>query len=43
MFSILAPGKRIPPHDGPYKGVLRYHLGLDGPGRTGRAGGHPGR
>jgi beta-hydroxylase len=34
MFSILAPGKRIPPHDGPYKGVLRYHLGLavpDGP------------
>lgn len=28
MFSILAPGKRIPPHHGPYKGVLRYHLGL---------------
>lgn len=28
MFSILAPGKRIPAHDGPYKGVLRYHLGL---------------
>ncbi len=28
MFSILAPRKRIPPHDGPYKGVLRYHLGL---------------
>ena len=28
MFSILAPGKRIPPHTGPYKGVLRYHLGL---------------
>jgi beta-hydroxylase len=28
MFSILAPHKRIPPHDGPYKGVLRYHLGL---------------
>jgi beta-hydroxylase len=28
MFSILAPGKHIPPHDGPYKGVLRYHLGL---------------
>ena len=27
MFSILAPRKRIPPHDGPYKGVLRYHLG----------------
>jgi ornithine lipid ester-linked acyl 2-hydroxylase len=31
MFSILAPGKRIPPHDGPYKGVLRYHLGLSVP------------
>ena len=30
MFSILAPGKHIPPHDGPYKGVLRYHLGLIG-------------
>jgi beta-hydroxylase len=28
MFSILSPGKRIPPHDGPYKGVLRYHLGV---------------
>ncbi|MDQ8045750.1 MAG: aspartyl/asparaginyl beta-hydroxylase domain-containing protein [Solirubrobacteraceae bacterium] len=28
MFSILAPGKHIPPHRGPYKGVLRYHLGL---------------
>ncbi len=28
MFSILAPGKRIPPHHGPWKGVLRYHLGL---------------
>ena len=28
MFSILSPRKRIPPHGGPYKGVLRYHLGL---------------
>jgi beta-hydroxylase len=28
MFSILAAGKHIPPHRGPYKGVLRYHLGL---------------
>ncbi|MDO9092460.1 MAG: aspartyl/asparaginyl beta-hydroxylase domain-containing protein [Rubrivivax sp.] len=28
MFSILAPHKRLPPHRGPYKGVLRYHLGL---------------
>jgi aspartyl/asparaginyl beta-hydroxylase (cupin superfamily) len=38
MFSILAPHKRIPPHDGPYKGVLRYHLGLlipDAPDRVG--------
>lgn len=28
MFSILEPGKHIPPHHGPHKGVLRYHLGL---------------
>jgi len=28
MFSILAPRKYIAPHRGPYKGVLRYHLGL---------------
>ncbi|WP_055591322.1 aspartyl/asparaginyl beta-hydroxylase domain-containing protein [Streptacidiphilus griseoplanus] len=28
FFSILAPGKHIPPHRGPYKGVIRYHLGL---------------
>lgn len=28
MFSILAPYKRLPEHRGPYKGVLRYHLGL---------------
>jgi aspartyl/asparaginyl beta-hydroxylase (cupin superfamily) len=28
MFSILAPHKHIPPHRGPFKGVLRYHLGL---------------
>jgi len=28
MYSILAPHKHIPPHRGPYKGVLRYHLGL---------------
>jgi beta-hydroxylase len=28
MFSIFAPHKRIPAHGGPYKGVLRYHLGL---------------
>lgn len=28
FFSILAPGKELPPHRGPYKGVLRYHLAL---------------
>jgi beta-hydroxylase len=28
MFSILSPHKHILPHCGPYKGVLRYHLGL---------------
>jgi beta-hydroxylase len=28
FFSILSPGKHIPEHRGPYKGVLRYHLGL---------------
>lgn len=28
MFSILSPNKHILPHRGPYKGVLRYHLGL---------------
>ncbi|MEN2993232.1 MAG: aspartyl/asparaginyl beta-hydroxylase domain-containing protein [Bacteroidia bacterium] len=28
FFSILEPGKYIPPHRGPYNGVLRLHLGL---------------
>jgi ornithine lipid ester-linked acyl 2-hydroxylase len=28
FFSILAPGKHIPLHRGPYKGVIRAHLGL---------------
>jgi aspartate beta-hydroxylase len=28
FFSILEPGKSIPPHHGPYLGYLRYHLGL---------------
>jgi ornithine lipid ester-linked acyl 2-hydroxylase len=28
FFSILLPHKQIPPHRGPYNGVLRYHLGL---------------
>ncbi len=28
FFSILSPHKHIERHRGPYKGVLRYHLGL---------------
>lgn len=28
FFSILSPRKHIPPHRGPYIGVLRMHLGL---------------
>ncbi len=28
FFSILGPGKRLPPHHGPYRGVLRHHLAL---------------
>jgi beta-hydroxylase len=28
FFSILSPGKRLPPHYGPYRGVLRHHLAL---------------
>lgn len=28
MFSILSPRKHILDHRGPYKGILRYHLGL---------------
>ena len=28
FFSILAGGKRIPAHRGPYKGLLRCHLAL---------------
>ena len=31
MFSILEPGKIIPPHRGIYNGLLRYHLGLKVP------------
>ena len=27
-FSILEGGKHIPPHRGPFRGVLRYHLPL---------------
>lgn len=28
FFSILDPGKSIPAHNGAYRGILRYHLGL---------------
>ena len=31
FFSVLLPGKHIPKHRGPYKGVLRYHLALKVP------------
>jgi ornithine lipid ester-linked acyl 2-hydroxylase len=34
FFSVLEPGKRLPPHRGPYKGVLRYHLGIVIPERA---------
>jgi aspartyl/asparaginyl beta-hydroxylase (cupin superfamily) len=37
LFSILSPGKHIPPHRGPYKGLLRCHLGLRIPGPPGAA------
>ena len=31
MFSIFEPGQHLPPHRGPYNGVLRLHLGLKVP------------
>lgn len=34
VFSILTPGKHIPRHRGPYKGVLRCHLPLVVPERA---------
>jgi len=30
-LSFLAPGKHIPPHRGPFRGVLRFYLGLSVP------------
>jgi ornithine lipid ester-linked acyl 2-hydroxylase len=27
-FSLLSPGTTIPPHRGPFGGVIRYHLGV---------------
>jgi aspartyl/asparaginyl beta-hydroxylase (cupin superfamily) len=38
MFSIFQPGKRLPPHRGPYNGVLRLHLGLVVPEHDGNLG-----
>lgn len=35
MFSILEPGKQLPPHRGAYNGVLRLHLGLIVPSAPG--------
>lgn len=38
-FSYLAPDKHIPPHRGPFRGILRFHLGLSMPnGSDGRPG-----
>jgi aspartate beta-hydroxylase len=30
-FSYLAPGKHIPLHRGPFRGIVRFHLGLSMP------------
>jgi aspartyl/asparaginyl beta-hydroxylase (cupin superfamily) len=38
FFSILAPGKQIPEHRGPWRGVLRYHLALKVPAPAESAG-----
>jgi beta-hydroxylase len=35
LFSVLAPGARIPPHRGVNNGVLRLHLGVVVPGPLG--------
>lgn len=34
FFSILEPNQYITPHFGPYKGILRYHLGVIIPGNN---------
>lgn len=34
VFSILSPGKHIPKHRGPYKGLLRCHLAVIVPERA---------
>lgn len=33
-ISFLAPGKHIPSHRGPFRGIMRFHLGLDIPRQT---------
>jgi len=30
-FSFLAPGKHIPVHRGPFRGIVRFHMGLSMP------------
>jgi len=35
FFSVLAPGKHIPAHKGVFKGIIRSHLGIIIPGKTG--------
>jgi beta-hydroxylase len=31
MFSVMEPGLFVKPHRGPFRGILRYHLGLKVP------------
>ena len=31
IFGFIAPGKHIPKHRGPFRGILRYHLMLSMP------------
>jgi len=38
FFSVLGPHVRLPPHRGPYKGVLRCHLALKVPDPTDASG-----
>jgi aspartyl/asparaginyl beta-hydroxylase (cupin superfamily) len=38
LFSVFEPGKHLPPHRGPYNGVLRLHLGLIVPDTSDRVG-----